>query len=53
LLGFGAEDCGAVMELPVLVVEALDSVLVYPGRHTRKLSENFVIRSQPNGRRHG
>jgi len=41
------------MELLVLVVEAFDRIMVYPGLHTRKLSEKFVIRSEPNGCRHG
>ena len=30
LLGLGVEDRGAVIELLVLVVEALDSIMVYP-----------------------
>jgi|ERR1700691_3966843 hypothetical protein len=49
LLGLGVEDCGAVMELPVLVVEALDRIMVFPSRHTHKVTENFVICGQPNG----
>lgn len=42
-----------MMKLLVLVVEAFDSIMVYPSLHSRKLSENFIIRSEPNGRRHG
>src|SRR4051812_23604871 len=41
------------MEFLVLVVEALGSIMVCSSLHSRKVRKNFVVRSQPNRRRHG